>query len=96
MFHGGSSQDFQNKGREGMETWRVGKLDKDHLKILNDYNFSDESLAAIHYKVFLNNITTKGRNLPKEDYMEIRYEDIVKDPKGKAKECLDFSNLVFL
>ena len=80
------------RGYEGINQWRWGTPDKDLLDSWEKYDKSFLGLAGIQWKILVNNINDKGRNLG-DDFLTIRYEDMVSNPHKSAKKCIDFIGL---
>jgi len=77
-------------GWEGIYKWRWGLLDKELRDLWRKYDNSFLALAAIQWKILVNNIKENIELLPKENYLIIKYEDMVKFPIEIANNCLDF------
>ena len=84
--------DYWN-GWGGTSKWLWGEPPLDYKKILDDYDYSFLALAAIQWKMTLNNIRSTSKLLDGNNFLEIRYEDLVKNPDSIAKKCLKFLNL---
>ena len=67
-------------GWEGIYKWRWGLLDKELRDLWRKYDNSFLALAAIQWKILVNNIKENIELLPKENYLIIKYEDMVKFP----------------
>ena len=77
-------------GWGGIEKWRWGMINPILKEIWKKYDYSFLALAAIQWKILVNNIKEKIEILPKENYLIIKYEDMVKSPIETANYCLDF------
>ena len=80
-------------GWEGVYKWRWGVPDSDLLERLRQYDFSFLALAAAQWKILVRNICEKGGQLPTEDFIVVRYEDLVAAPHREAQRCLDFCDI---
>jgi hypothetical protein len=80
-------------GWEGIYKWRWGVPPQDLLEKLEKYNYSFLALAAVHWKLLINNIVEQSKLLPPEDILVVRYEDLVKDPYQEAYRCIEFCSL---
>ena len=78
------------KGWEGIHKWRWGVPDNELLGILDKYNYSYIALAAIQWKILVNNIMHKSKILSQDRFLTVRYEDMVNDPLEIANKCIDF------
>lgn len=81
------------RGWRGIYGWRWGVPDPELLALLDKYDQSFLALAAIHWKMLINNILEKSEALPKERLLVVRYEDLVSDPRETAFRCLEFLGL---
>lgn len=77
-------------GWQGVYNWRWGLPERMLLEKAEKYSYSFLALAAIHWKILINNIMHKSDLLPAEDLLVVRYEDLVKDPLGETSRCLEF------
>ena len=51
------------------------------------------ALAAVHWKILVNNILEQSARLPADRVHLIKYEEMVADPRKTAYECLEFMGL---
>ena len=77
----------------GPHRWRIGPLDPGSTAELARYGSSFLALAAIYWKTLVRNISDKGRQLPGDDFLVVRYEDMVADPEKEAIRCIRFADL---
>ena len=77
-------------GWEGIHKWRWGVPESCLLEKLEKYDYSFLALAAVQWKILINNILEKSKSLKKEDLLVVRYEDLVKKPYEIVGQCLDF------
>ena len=80
-------------GWGGVHKWRWGIPNQDLQKQLEKYDHSFLALAAVHWKILVNNISENSNSLSKGDLFLVRYEDLVKDPYKLASECIEFLGL---
>ena len=78
-------------GWGGVSQSRWGSLGEEGLDTLARHGHSFVALAALQWKTLINNLTDKGDELPKEDLLVLRYEDVVRDPIGAAYGCIAFA-----
>lgn len=84
--------DYWN-GWGGINKWLWGEPDHECKEFLKKYKYSFLALAAVQWKMTLNNIMCKSKRLDSSEILEVKYEDLVADPKAIAYECMDFMNL---
>jgi omega-hydroxy-beta-dihydromenaquinone-9 sulfotransferase len=73
-------------GQEGVYKWRLGHIPNSTEKeFLEENNYSFLALAALEWQVIVNNIDDKRQTLPKDDFLLVRYEDLV----SSTDETLD-------
>ncbi len=80
-------------GWRGVYGWRWGVPPEPYLAKLEEYGYSFLALAAIHWKMLINNILNTSASLGDERVMLVRYEEMVKDPQAMAAACLEFMGL---
>jgi hypothetical protein len=80
-------------GWEGIHKWRWGILPDDLFQIWERYNYSFLALAAIQWKVLINNIHEQSKNISSNRFLTIRYEDLVNNPVSIANQCVNFMGL---
>ncbi len=84
--------DYWN-GWGGTSKWLWGQPPKEYEELLDEYDYSFLALAAIQWKMTLNNIRSTSKILDGDNFLEVRYEDLVKSPSDIAEKCLKFLNL---
>ena len=78
------------RGYEGTQRWRWGEPTPEQREALEKYDYSFLALAAVQWKMLIENLLDRTEGLPPEDALLVRYEDLVADPRAKARECLEF------
>jgi omega-hydroxy-beta-dihydromenaquinone-9 sulfotransferase len=79
------------EGWEGYYNWRLGYIpDNNVSELLKQNNNSFLAIAALEWKVIVNNVDEMGLSLNKNDFMTVKYEDLIKSPKSIIKECFEF------
>jgi hypothetical protein len=63
------------------------------LEKLARYENSFLALAAVYWKILVSNISEGSRLLPTDDFLLVRYEDLVADPEMEAYRCIEFAGL---
>jgi len=56
---------------------------------------SQLAFAATQWKFWLDTIWQEARQMPSDQYLEIRYEDLIADPRGTTKQILEFAGLPY-
>jgi hypothetical protein len=90
--HSYTTVDWWN-GWEGVHRWRLGMPGPELLDKLARYEDSFLALAAVYWKILVSNIAEKSRLLPADDFLLVRYEDLVEDPVKEAYRCIEFAGL---
>jgi omega-hydroxy-beta-dihydromenaquinone-9 sulfotransferase len=80
-------------GWNGVHRWRIGMPSAEMLEKLERYGYSFLAIAAVYWKTLVLNITNKGKALPENDFLVIRYEDLVADPHKEARRAVEFVGL---
>jgi hypothetical protein len=80
-------------GWQGIHRWRLGMPDDDVLAKLDHYRYSFLALAAVYWKILVSNIAEASREIPPEDVLVVRYEELVTDPHKEAQRCIEFCGL---
>jgi len=81
------------QGWEGVHKWRWGIPPPELLAQLEKYDYSFLAMAAVHWKILINNIMEESQKLAAEDILLVRYEDLVKEPFKEAYRCIAFCGL---
>jgi sulfotransferase family protein len=90
--HSYTTIDWWN-GWQGIHRWRLGLPDDDVRAKLERYGYSFLALAAVYWKILVDSILDASRQLPADDHLLIRYEDLVADPVKQATRCIEFCGL---
>jgi len=80
-------------GWEGIYKWRWGILSDELFNIWKNNNYSFVALAAIQWKILVNNIADNSKIVSSKRFLTIRYEDMVAAPISTANQCLEFLEL---
>jgi len=78
-------------GWAGPNRSRWSTLNGDMYEALARYDQSFLALAAVQWSTLINNICAKSELLPIDDQLLLRYEDVVRDPIGAARQCVVFA-----
>ena len=77
----------------GVHRWRIGPPGPDVMVVLERHGHSFTALAAAYWKILVANIADRGERLPQDDFLTVRYEDLVADPEKEARRCVAFAGL---
>ncbi len=80
-------------GYRGAENWFWGPLSPESHEEWASSDYAFEVLAAISWKILMNSYNDSATKLPAEDYIELKYEDILETPESAFSKILKFSNL---
>jgi len=81
------------KGWGGPDEWRWGDLSDEHMSEWESHDRSFVALAAIQWKLLMDAAEAARASVPAERYLDIRYEDLCKDPVSIMKQVTDFCDL---
>ncbi len=82
------------EGWEGVYNWRLGYLPNEEEKnFLENVNWSFYGIAALEWKAVVSNIIEVSSKLSKDDFLTIRYEDLVSEPLETVFNIFDFCEL---
>lgn len=80
-------------GFRGPENWRFGKLSEKFYKLWEKYDFSFIALAAIQWLILIRRIEESARNINKERFMELKYEELTQDLEFNIRRIIEFIGL---
>ena len=78
------------EGWTGDKNWRWGELTDEQKATWEKHNQSFVALAGIELEIYTKAMNKAVAQIPKERFMEIRYEDFCKAPMGTFKSVCDF------
>ncbi len=81
------------RGYRGPENWLWGNLLEPYLSEWHESKQSYITLAAIGWKILINSYEQASRDLTKEQYLCLRYEDFLINPYETIKNLLSFIGL---
>ncbi len=81
------------RGWGGPEAWSFGPLSAAYLEEWEAAGRSFVALAGLEWKLLLEAYDAAEASVPTADWLELRYEDLVADPRAAFQEMLDFSFL---
>jgi|FLYL01.1.fsa_nt_gi hypothetical protein len=80
-------------GWKGVHRWRIGPVPPEVMEKLHRHGHAFVALAAAYWKILVSNIDGTGQLLAGEDFLTVRYEDLVADPEKEARRCIAFAGL---
>ncbi|TDB98601.1 sulfotransferase [Micromonospora fluostatini] len=80
-------------GWQGPENWFLGPLPTDLRQEWEEYDRSFPVLAALGWKLLMNRFVEARAAHPEQQWLDVRYEDLVADPRGEVARMLDFLGL---
>lgn len=80
-------------GWRGPENWIYGPLPEDLHHEWDEHDRSFPALAAIGWKMLMRAYEEARDRLPAEQWLDVRYEDVLADPRARFGEMLDFLGL---
>jgi hypothetical protein len=81
------------RGYEGPDAWGWGDLPPAEAQAWEESGRSFPVLAALEWKLVIDAFEESKAAIPGDRWLEIRYEDLVADPRGKMQRILDFVGL---
>ena len=82
-------------GWRGSQNWRWGEIPKKYKIEWLKSERSFALLAAIEWKLILDEIEESRKLIRKDQFIQIKYEDLVKDLEGTIRKIADFSEISF-
>jgi hypothetical protein len=73
--------------------WWENGLTRDDRQTLDRFGHTPSALAAVQWSRVIQVARHEADAIPKERYMEIRYEEFMKDPHGRLQNMLDHCGL---
>lgn len=80
-------------GWGGPERWRWGRLSPAQREKWEQHGRSFVSLAGLAWEILMDAFDAARRALPAEDVLEIRYEDLCRDPMAPSRLAVEFAGL---
>jgi hypothetical protein len=83
------------RGYQGPEAWGWGPLPERYEKEWEAADRSYPVLAAIQWKLLMDEFEATRRSIPADRWLDVRFEDFLDDPPGRTRELLTFSGLTW-
>jgi hypothetical protein len=81
------------RGYEGPDSWGWGPLPPAYAQAWEESGRSFPVLAALEWRLLMDAFEEAEAAVPTDRWLEIRYEDLVGDPRGQTQRILDFAGL---
>ena len=81
------------RGYQGPTAWQFGLLSEEHEREWEATGRSFIALAGLQWKILMDAFEDARAALPADNWMQVRYEDFVADPRGHLKEILGFAGV---
>ncbi|KWV32286.1 MULTISPECIES: sulfotransferase family protein [Micromonospora] len=80
-------------GWRGPENWFLGPLPTDLRREWEEYDRSFPVLAALGWKMLMDRFAEARAAHPEGQWLDVRYEDLLADPRAEVARMLDFLHL---
>ncbi|MEU8373266.1 sulfotransferase [Micromonospora sp. NPDC048894] len=80
-------------GWRGPDNWFLGPLPTDLRQEWEEYDRSFPVLAALGWKMLMDSFAEARAAHPEGQWLDVRYEDLLADPRGEVARMLDFLDL---
>lgn len=78
------------RGWQGIHNWRWGIPKTNYISLLEKYDYSFTAMAAVQWSMLVENIRLETTKLNSNDFLLIRYEDLVARPREETLRCTKF------
>jgi hypothetical protein len=82
------------RGYQGPEAWHLGPLSPEAAAAWEESGRSFAVLAGLGWKLLIEAFEQARAEVPSDQWMEVRYEDVVAEPSRHLREIADFIGLV--
>jgi len=83
------------RGWHGPAQWRWGQLDRQQQAEWEQHHKSFVALAGIQWKLMMAAMEQAAKDVPAANFMQVRYEDFVRDPVSCFRRVADFCELAW-
>jgi hypothetical protein len=83
------------RGHQGPQGWHFGPLPPDYEKEWEASGRSFVLLAGLAWKLLLDAFDDTRREIGDERWLEVRYEDVLADPRARTADVLEFLGLAW-
>lgn len=80
-------------GYLGVENWGFGALPEDYKREWEASGNSFIVLAGVEWKMMMDAFDSTKDTIPADSWMEVRYEDVVEQPRASIEKVLNFTGL---
>ncbi len=80
-------------GYRGPDSWYLGPLSHADRAEWEDTDRSFVVLAGLGWRILMDAMDEARQRVPADQWLDVRLEDVMEDPRGKTSEVLDFLGL---
>ena len=80
-------------GYQGPAHWFLGQLPEPYDRLWEESRWSFAALAAVGWRMLIEAAEQARGQLPEGQWLDVRHEDVVEDPRGQMKVVLEFLEL---
>jgi hypothetical protein len=80
-------------GYRGPDHWYLGPLSEEHRRQWEEADHSFVVLAGLGWKLLMDAIEDARALVPADQWLDVRFEDLLDDPRGQLEEILAFLGL---
>lgn len=80
-------------GHKALKNWYWGNLTTDEMKLWHNNENADLVLSAIGWKHLIESIIQGQKQIPSEQFMTLRYEDLIQQPERQLQSIVEFNEL---
>ncbi len=81
------------RGWEGPGNWRFGPLPTEYDRLWESHHRSFVALAGIQWRMILDAIRKGEKQVPARQFLELKYEDLCRDPVDVLRRIVDFCEM---
>ena len=81
------------RGWHGEFQWRWGPIPDAYRRFVSDGTPSFAALAGVHYNILIDNILEEAKTLDDSSYIEVRFEDVVRETEPALRRLCGFAGL---
>jgi hypothetical protein len=82
-------------GYRGPEGWSLGPLDAERQRLWDEAGRSYVVLAGLEWDIMMDAYDAARPHIPSGLWLEVRYEDVLADPRAQLGRMLEFSGLTW-
>lgn len=82
-------------GYRGPDNWYLGPLSRADQAEWEESDRSFVVLAGLGWRILMDAMEEARRHVPADQWLDVRLEDVMEDPRGRTREVLDFLGLAW-